>query len=258
MAELMQDKVALVTGGSSGIGRASAMALAREGAQVAIGDVDEDGGHQTVRLIQDGGGQAMFVHADMADEVDVQSMVERTVQHFGGLDCAFNNAGVDNLHSPIGEFTAAEWDRVLNVNLRGVMLAMRYEIPRMLDRGGGAIVNCASIAGLIATPCSPAYIASKHGIIGLTRSAAIDYAKKGIRINAVCPGGTRTAQALAYLEEMSITEAHMARVSPMRRLAQPEEIAAAVLWLCCDESSYVTGHPLAVDGGRTAGTANVR
>jgi NAD(P)-dependent dehydrogenase (short-subunit alcohol dehydrogenase family) len=254
MTGQFEGKVVLVTGGSSGIGRAAALAFARQGAQVVIADVSAEGGQQTIRMIKDSGGEAMFVETDVSTASQVEAMIAQVVRRYGGLDCAFNNAGVDNLHAPIGEFDEQEWDRVLGINLKGVMLCMRYEIPHMLARGGGAIVNCASVAGLIGTPISPAYTTSKHAVVGLTRSAALDYAKKGIRVNAVCPGVTRTAISEAYIKEKPEGEAQVAAQSPMGRIAEPEEIAAAVLWLCSDASSYVTGQALAVDGGWTAGT----
>ena len=254
----MVDKVALVTGGSSGIGRAAAVAMAVAGAKVAVADVNVQGGNETVRLIEQTGGEALFVKTDVSDAKDVKSLVDQTVHSFGRLDWAFNNAGVDNKHAPIGEYDEQEWDRVLNINLKGVMLCMRYEIPAMLAGGGGGIVNTASVAGLIGTPISPAYTTSKHGIVGLTRSAALDYAKRGIRVNAVCPGITRTAITEAFIRELPEGEAQLNAQAPMGRMAAPEEIAAVVLFYCSDAASYVTGTCLAVDGGWTAGSMAVQ
>ena len=199
----------------------------------------------------------MFVQADVSKAADVEALMERAVERYGGLDCAFNNAGVDNLHVPVGEFPEEEWDRVIDVNLKGVMLCMRYEIPRMLTHGGGAIVNCSSAAGLLGTPTSPAYTTSKHGVVGLTRSAALDYAKRGIRVNAVCPGVIRAGLTLAFLREVPNARAQNVAQTPMGRMGEAEEVAAAVLWLCSDASSFVTGQALAVDGGWTAGTPRV-
>ena len=253
----MADKVALVTGGSSGIGRATALAMAGGGAKVAVADVNVEGGDETVRMIVDGGGEALFVEADVSKAEDVQALVDRTVQTFGRLDWAFNNAGIDNPHAPIGEYDVEVWDRVLKVNLKGVMLCVRYEIPALLASGGGSIVNMASVAGLIGTPISPAYTTSKHGIVGLTRSAALDYAKSGVRVNAVCPGVTRTGLTEAFIREMPDGEAQLNAEAPIGRMAEPEEIAAVVLFLCSDAASYVTGVSLPVDGGWTAGTMRV-
>ena len=250
-------KVALVTGGSSGIGRVSALAFASEGARVTIADVNVEGGEETVGMIKETGGEAMFVKADVSKAADVEALIERVVERYGRLDCAFNNAGVDNLHFPVGELLEEEWDRVIDINLKGVMLCMRYEIPQMLINGGGAIVNASSVAGLIGTPMSPSYTTSKHGVVGLTRSAALDYARRGIRVNAVCPGVIKTPIVEAYLKETPEAEAQLATQSAMGRMGEPEEIAAAVLWLCSDASSFVTGQALAVDGGWTAGTAPV-
>ena len=253
----MANKVALVTGGSSGIGRATALAIATDGAKVAVADVNVKGGNETARLIGEAGGEALFIKTDVSNAQDVKALVDRTVQAFGRLDWAFNNAGIDNRHAPIGEYDEQEWDRVLNTNLKGVMLCMRYEIPAMLASGGGSIVNTASVAGLIGTPISPAYTTSKHGIVGLTRSAALDYAQRGIRVNAVCPGVTRTAIVDAFIREEPDGEAQLNAQAPMGRMARPEEIAAVVLFYCSDAASYVTGTCLAVDGGWTAGTMQV-
>ena len=253
----LKEKVALVTGGSSGIGRAAAVAFAREGAKVAIADVNAKGADETLATIVDAGGEAMFINADVSKTADVEALVQSVVKRYGRLDCAFNNAGVDNLHFPVADLPEEEWDRVIGINLKGTMLCMRYEIPQMLANGGGAIVNTSSVAGLIGSPNSPAYASSKFGIVGLTKQAALDYADKGIRINAVCPGVTRTAIFEAYLKETPDAVGQVSTQSPMGRVADPEEIAAAVLWLSCDEASFVTGQALAVDGGWSAGAAPV-
>ena len=253
----LDGRVALVTGGSSGIGRATALAFAKAGARVAIGDVDVPGGEETVRLVGEAGGKAMFIRTDVSKWTEVEALVNGTVERFDRLDCAFNNAGVDNLHYQVGELPEEEWDRVIGINLKGTMFCLRHEIPRMLSLGGGAIVNASSVVGLIGSPESAAYISSKHGITGLTKSAALDYARRGIRVNAVCPGVIRTPIVEAYLKERPYAEAQLARQQPMGRMGHPDEVAGAVVWLCSDAASFITGQTLAIDGGWTAGTAPV-
>ena len=253
----LDGRVALVTGGSSGIGRATALAFAKAGARVAIGDVDVPGGEETVRLVGEAGGKAMFIRTDVSKWTEVEALVNGTVERFDRLDCAFNNAGVDNLHYQVGELPEEEWDRVIGINLKGTMFCLRHEIPRMLSLGGGAIVNASSVVGLIGSPESAAYISSKHGVTGLTKSAALDYARRGIRVNAVCPGVIRTPIVEAYLKERPHAEAQLARQQPMGRMGHPDEVAGAVVWLCSDAASFITGQTLAIDGGWTAGTAPV-
>lgn len=242
-------KVALVTGASGGIGRASALAFAAAGARVLVSDLQDDKGAETVALIRAAGGEAVYQRCDVADAEDVRRMVAAALDHFGRLDFAHNNAGINNPMS--NQWDDDVWARDLAVNLTGVMLCLREEIPAMLRGGGGAIVNTASVNGLVGNPSQPAYVASKHGVVGLTRTAALRYAREGVRVNAVCPGVVETPMVEAVAKVPQYREA-MEKMTPMGRMAQPEEIASAVLWLCSDGASFVTGHPLVVDGGATA------
>ena len=247
-------RVALITGGGSGIGRATAQAFARSGARVVIADVNERDGRETVRLIEDDGGQALFVATDVTQADAVETLVATTVQAYGRLDYAFNNAGINEEHGPLTEVSEALWDRIMAVNLKGIYLCMKAEIAQLLrqgDGGGCAIVNTASVVGLAGSRCHPAYVASKHGIIGLTRAAARDYGPLGIRVNAVCPG---TIQTPMYVRREGADPGHDAQLAaqiPLGRLGRPQDVADAVLWLCSDAAAFVTGHTLVVDGGDT-------
>ena len=250
MTRCMEDKVALVTGGSSGMGRASALAFARQGAKVIVADVDIKGGEDTVRMIEEFGGQAIFVKTDVSRSAEVEALVNKAVQTYGRLDYAHNNAGVEGMSAYTAELTEEDWDRTININLKGVWLCMKYEIPQMLKQGGGAIVNTSSVLGLGAVPKSPAYITSKHGVFGLTKAAAVEYAKAGIRINAVCPGIIATPMVermIGNLQDHSL----LIEQRPIERLGTPEEVAEAVVWLCSDAASFVIGHGMVVDGGKT-------
>ncbi|MCH2518927.1 MAG: SDR family oxidoreductase [Dehalococcoidia bacterium] len=252
MAGQLEGKVSLITGGGSGIGKASALAFAREGSKVVVADVNVEGGEQTVRLIQDTGGEATFVRADVSISSDVSDMVSHAVQTYNRLDCAFNNAGVSGGPGRVHEYTEENWSRVLNINLTGVWLCMKYEIIQMLNQGGGAIVNTASVMGLVGGSRSPAYGATKHGVVGLTKTAAVDYAREAIRVNAVCPGYIRTPMIEQGVLLDPGGEERVVSRHPMHRLGTPEEIAEAVVWLCSDAASFVTGHAMAVDGGYVA------
>lgn len=253
MSGILKNKVALVTGGSSGIGRASAMAFARAGAKVVIADIDKTGGEEVVRLIRETGGEASFVEADVAQAVEVEAMVEQTVRTFGRLDYGHNNAGIGGQQAPTADCTEENWYQVLNVNLTGTWLCMKYEIRQMLKQGGGCIVNTSSTAGLTGTNLlAPAYAASKHGIIGLTRTAAVEYAKQGIRVNAICPGIIRTPLMERHLSQHPEFEAQILARYPGGRMGTPAEVAEAVVWLCSDASSFVTGQALVIDGGKMA------
>jgi NAD(P)-dependent dehydrogenase (short-subunit alcohol dehydrogenase family) len=253
MSETLQGKVALVTGGGSGIGRATALAFARAGARVVVADVDAEGGRETCQRLADAGGEAHFVAADVSRAGEVAAMVEAAVRTCGRIDCAFNNAGIGGgILAATADYDEDTWDRVLAVNLTGVWLCMRSEIRQMLAQGGGAIVNNASVAGLVGSRVGAAYTASKHGVVGLTRAAAIEYGPANIRINAVCPSWIvtpltekATAGHPAFLEQLIARQ-------PTGRLGTPEQVAAAVVWLCSEAASFVTGHPLPVDGGFVA------
>jgi NAD(P)-dependent dehydrogenase (short-subunit alcohol dehydrogenase family) len=252
MAEQFDGKVAVVTGAASGIGRETALALAREGAAVTISDVDVEGGKETVRLIEQAGGKAIFQRTDVASAAEVEDMVEAAVTAFGGLDFAFNNAGIEGEMASTVECTEDSWDRVIDVNLKGVWLCMKHEIPRMRERGGGVIVNCASVAGLVGFRNLPAYCASKGGIVELTRATALEYADAGIRVDAVCPGVIRTPMVERVTAGNPELEAQFTALEPLGRMGKPDEIAASVVWLCSDGASFVTGHSLVVDGGLVA------
>jgi NAD(P)-dependent dehydrogenase (short-subunit alcohol dehydrogenase family) len=245
-------KAVLVTGGAGGIGRAAALAFARAGARVAVSDVNAAGGEETVDLITRAGGEAVFVKADVSREAEVEALVAKTVAAFGRLDCAFNNAGIEEESKPLADCDEALFDRIMAVNVKGAWLCMKHEIRQMLKQGGGAIVNTASVAGLVGAPLQPVYAASKHAVVGMTRTAAAEYGKAGIRINSVCPGVIRTPMLERALEREPRREKNIVKVHPIGRIGEADEIAGAVLWLGSEAASFVTGHQLAVDGGLTA------
>lgn len=254
MSTASDRKVALVTGASSGIGKATAHAFARNGYATVFADRDQAAGEKALAELEPGCEECMFVRCDVAVEEDVRQLVNRTVDKFGRLDAAFNNAGIEGMQAATADSTSENFDRVIAVNLRGVWLCMREEIRQMLQQdSGGAIVNCSSVAGLIGLPNIPAYVASKHGVIGLTRTAALEYAKSAIRVNAVCPGAIQTPMLDRYMEGSKKGREMMEATEPMGRIGRPEEIAGAVQWLCSDGASFTTGQALAVDGGWTVG-----
>jgi len=245
-------KVALVTGAGSGIGLATAKAFGEAGASVVLADRREDAVRALAEGLSASGGKALAVRCDVTDDTQVASMIDRTVSTFGRLDAAFNNAGVMQRRVDTAEISGDEWDRVMAINLRGVWSCMKYELPQMLRNGGGAIVNCSSIGGVIGVPGLAAYHAAKHGVIGLTKTAALEYATRKIRINAVCPGTINTPMAESLTGGDPKILAEFLKDEPIGRIAEPEEVAAAVLWLCSPGASYVVGHALLVDGGYTA------
>src|SRR5262245_44846484 len=257
MAGRLAGKVTLITGGASGIGRATALACAREGAKLIIADTQEESGEHTRHLITAQGGEAMFVQTDVRQAADVEALISQAVERYGRLDCAHNNAGISGLgiagdHRALtAEYPDERWHQVIAINLTGVWLCMKYELQQMLTHGGGAIVNTASVAGLVGFVGHAAYAASKHGVVGLTRTAALEYAKHGIRVNCVCPGYIHTPMTASGVQDPD-RKALMLASEPVGRLGNPEEVAEAVVWLCSDAASFVTGHTMTIDGGYVA------
>lgn len=248
---MLKDKVALVTGGASGIGRAVALAWAREGARVVVSDVDQAGGEQTAGQVRAAGGQALFAAADVGRPEDCEALVRRAVATFGRLDIACNNAGIGGPQAPTADYPLDGWEQVLRINLSGVFYGMKYQLPEMLKHGGGAIVNMASILGAVGFAGSPAYSAAKHGVLGLTQAAALEYSAQGVRINAVGPGFIHTPMISALEDNQAVNEMLVA-AHPIGRLGRAEEVAELVLWLSSDKASFVTGAYYPVDGGYLA------
>jgi NAD(P)-dependent dehydrogenase (short-subunit alcohol dehydrogenase family) len=247
--KILENKVALVTGGTSGIGKATAIALGVAGAKVVFSGRREEEGEDTANLIRQSGAECLFVRSDVSSEAEVKALIQTTIEQYGRLDCAFNNAGIDPSPKPLHEQSVEDFDKLMAINVRGLFLCMKYEIQQMLTQGAGVIVNNSSMGGLIAFPGISPYNASKHAVMGLTRSAALDYAQKGIRINAVNPGMIATDMMNRLADG---NPEQMASTIPMGRMGRAEEIAATVVFLCSDAASYITGQPIVIDGGYTA------
>jgi NAD(P)-dependent dehydrogenase (short-subunit alcohol dehydrogenase family) len=252
MTRPLESQTAIVTGGAAGIGKAAALAFAQHGAKVAVADLKVDRGEEVAHAIERSGGRAIFVRTDVSKTADVEKLIGATLSAFGRLDCAFNNAGIEGQLAPTADCTEENFDRILAVNLRGLWLCMRYELQQMLRQGRGSIVNMSSVAGLVGFANLPAYVASKHGVLGLTKAAALEYATRGIRVNAVCPGVIHTEMVDRVTGKNPAVEKQFVELEPMGRMGTPEEIAACAVWLCSEAASFVTGHALAVDGGLVA------
>jgi len=246
---LSSQKVAIITGASSGIGRATAIALAKDGVRVVIAARRANESKETLQLVKEAGGDGIFIKTDVAREDEVKKLVEFTVEKYGKLDYAFNNAGIEEMHTSFVDQTSAVFDNIMNINVKGIWLSMKYEIPQMLKNGGGSIVNTSSVAGVIGFAQMPIYSASKHAVLGLTKSSALEYAKSGIRINAVAPGGVETDMYERTVGDNKQVFQTIIAMHPIGRVGKPEEIANAVVWLLSDKASFVTGHTLLVDGG---------
>jgi NAD(P)-dependent dehydrogenase (short-subunit alcohol dehydrogenase family) len=246
-------KVAFVTGAGSGIGRATATAFAAEGADIALADIDAAGNEETAHIVAEHGGRVLAVKCDVTSSSDVKTAVERTVQELGRLDVAFNNAGIEQPPTTLVDTTEDDWSRLLDIDLRSAFLCMKYEIPAMLEHGGGSIVNTSSGAGVIGIRGQAAYVAAKHGLIGLTKSAALEYAAQGVRVNAICPGIIETPMMHRFSGGTPEGRARVIDQEPVGRMGSPEEIASAVLWLSSDLGAFATGHAMVIDGGQTVG-----
>jgi NAD(P)-dependent dehydrogenase (short-subunit alcohol dehydrogenase family) len=252
MAGILQGKVVLVTGGGSGIGRATSILLAKQGAKVMIADYVPEGAERTVKMIKEAGGEANCIAADVSVTRQVEMMVDKTVETYGRLDGAFNNAGIEGKMVDIAEYPEDVFDRIMAINLKGVWLCMKYEIPQMVKNGGGAIVNTASGAGLVGVAQLSAYNASKHGVVGLTKTAALEFAQKNIRVNCVCPGLINTPMVARMVDSGGMNEQEFLAAEPVGRMGRPEEIGEGVAWLLSEAASFVTGHAMSIDGGYVA------
>lgn len=249
MSKVLDGKIVLVTGGGSGIGRAAALLFANEGARVVIANRRIEAGNETVNMVKKSGGEAIFIQTDVSNKSQVKELIELIVEKYGRLDCAFNNAGIDGKPAPIIDCKEEDWDEIIDINLKGTFLLMKYEIRQMLTQGYGSIVNMSSICGTIARPNRCAYIASRHGIEGLTKTAALEYSGKGIRINAVAPGSIRTDIFYRSIKGNPDKEQFYLKRHPIGRIGEPEEVASAALWLCSEAASFVTGSIIMIDGG---------
>jgi len=249
----LRGKVALITGGTTGIGRDTAVLFAKHGVKIAITGRREPEGNETIQLVRAAGGEGMFLKGDVSKSADAQAMVQKTVEKFGRLDIAFNNAGIEGNWKPIPDWTEDEFDKLIDINVKGVWLSLKYEIPQMLKQGGeGAIVNMSSVAGLMGAAGASVYVASKHAVIGLTRTAALECAKSGIRVNAVCPAVIETAMAERAFADPEVSKWVLAQ-HPIGRFGKPIEVAEAVLWMCSEKASFMTGHYIVLDGGMLTG-----
>lgn len=247
-----EGKTVFITGASSGIGRSTALEFAKLGSRVVLADIDDQKGTESADAIIKAGGKALFLHCDVSREEEVIKAIKKTVEHYGSLDCAFNNAGIEGEQARTHECTMENWKQVININLGGVFKCMKYQLPQMLKQKKGVIVNCSSIAGKVGFPGLPAYEASKHGVIGLTKNASLEYAKENIRINAVCPGPIETPMIERFTKKEPSMRDQLTTPDPMGRMGKPAEIANAVVWLCSEKASYVTGHSMLIDGGWVA------
>jgi NAD(P)-dependent dehydrogenase (short-subunit alcohol dehydrogenase family) len=251
MSKILEEKIALITGGGSGIGRAAAILYANEGAKVIVSNRNAENGNETVRMIKDAGGEGIYIQTDISKKSDVETLISTIVQKYGRLDCAFNNGGVDGKPAPLVDCEEEDWDEIIGINLKGTYLLMKYEIRQMLKQGYGAIVNMSSACGIVARPNRCAYTASRHGVEGLTKVGALEYASSGIRINAVGPSSIKTAIYQRSTKGNPEKEELYASVHPIGRVGEPEEVAHAALWLSSDAASFVSGHTLRIDGGFT-------
>lgn len=245
-------KVVLVTGAAAGIGRAIALAFGRAGASVVVADTSVDGGHATAAMIVEEGGKALYVNANVTRGVEVEALIDKAVNYYGRIDCAVNNSTLEEDESPFADADEAQFDRMMAVNVKGLWLCMKHELRQMMKQGGGAIVNMASTAGLVGAPTNPIYAATKHAVVGLTKSASAEHAREGIRVNSVCPGAVRTPLLARAFDRDAELEDKLNAAHPMGRIAEAAEVANAVMWLCSEHASFVTGHQLALDGGLTA------